>query len=171
MVFASFLSFGFGGSRRGCAAFALSFPLVCQQLRALLQPRVLVSSAAGVSASVRAAFPFAQVFAAGSGGSAPAVSVLVARGAALVRALAAAPAPLWLCWPGCACPAFVRPSSRPARCWCGGGSGSWAECAFAAGLGVPVLVFLPAGVAPPASWGAWQPCWGGWLLRPAPALL
>ena len=51
-------------------------------------------------------------------------------------------------------------------------SGSWASAAFAVGLGVPVCVFLPAGVAPPSSWGAWVRVGsgalvGGWGLRPA----
>lgn len=174
MVFEQFISFGFGGSRRGCPSTAASFPHVVAQVRSRMQQPVFVSSASGVSALARAAFPFAQVFAFGSGGAPGAVgaSLFAARGAALIRALAASSHPLWVCWPGQRCPAFVRPSRYHSRCWCGAGSGSWAECAFAAGLGVPVLVFLPAGVQPPASWGQWQPsAFGGWLLLPAQQLL
>ena len=44
--------------------------------------------------------------------------------------------------------------------------------ALAVGLGVPVFVFLPAGVVPPSSWGAWSlvesgSLGGSWSLAPA----
>jgi hypothetical protein len=77
-------------------------------------------------------------------------AALAARAAACVRALAAAgPAPVWVCWPGRAAPVGLAPARR----WVSCGSGSWAECALAAGLGVGVVLFLPPAVAPPAGWG------------------
>lgn len=171
MVIGSFVSFGFGGSRSGCPQASVSLPAFAAQVRVLQQPQVFISSASGVSALARSLFPSAQVFSSGSSGVTGAVGagLFAARGAALVRALRASPHPLWVCWPGQACPSIVRPSSSPSRCWCGGGSGSWAESAMSAGLGIPVLVILPAGVLPPASWGTWQPWWGGWLLLPVPS--
>jgi len=77
--------------------------------------------------------------------------------------LAASPAPLWVCFPGGGCPAGVVPR----RSWVSGGSGSWSECALAAGLNVPVLVFLPAGVVPPSGWGSWSGLGCGWWFLPA----
>lgn len=173
--FSQFSSFGFGGSRRGCAVAAAQLPAVAGLVRAFhCSPAVFVSCASGVSALARSLFPGAVVssassFASASASGAAARGVFVRRSAALVQSLAASPAPLWCCWPGCACPAGLVPSRSAGRCWGGFGSGSWAECAFAVGLGVPVLVGLPAGVLPPASWGQWRECWGAWLLVPVPA--
>jgi hypothetical protein len=75
---------------------------------------------------------------------------LVARSAQLADAVGALVA-----FPECACPSCVIPSATVARCFCGGGSGTWATAALAAGLGATVYV---AGVAPgslPTSWGEW----------------
>ena len=62
--------------------------------------------------------------------------------------------------PGGPCPAVCRPVAGPLSVGRvpGGGSGSWLAVALAAGAGLPVVVFLPAGVAPPA-WpgGSWAP--------------
>jgi len=159
---APFLSFGFGGARAGspaclaaCAAFLRRVPA---------GSAVFVSCASGASAVVRAAFPAASVFSASSPAFAGLGSAaFAARAAALVRALAASPSPLFVCFPGRACP----PPLLPSRSWRGGGSGSWSECALAFGLGVPVLVFLPAGVLPPGSWGSWRVLGGGWFFLPA----
>ena len=156
---ASFLSFGFGGSRSGsagclaaCAAFLPQVPPGAA---------VFVSCAPGASALARAAFPSASIFQAsqfpGLGAAAFAV-----RAAAMVRALASSPSPVFVCFPGRSCP----PLLVPARSWRGGGSGSWSECSLAFGLGVPVLVFLPAGVLPPSLWGSWQPLGSGWFFLP-----
>jgi len=160
----SFRSFGFGGSRSGSAA--------CLAACSAFLPRVpagapvFVSCASGASALVRAAFPSASVFRA-SQFSGLGSAAFAARAAALVRALAASPSPLFVCFPGCACPASLLPS----RSWRGGGSGSWSECSLAFGLGVPVLVFLPPGVSPPSSWGSWQSLGSGWFFLPvAPSL-
>lgn len=159
-----FASFGFGGSRSGspsCLAAAASF---CGRVPA--GAPVFTSCASGASAVARAAFPAASVFSA-SQFSGLGSAAFAARAAAMVRALAGSPSPLFVCFPGCPCP----PSLSPARSWRGGGSGSWSECALAFGLGVPVLAFLPAGVQPPASWGAWSVVGGGWFFLPvAPSL-
>lgn len=92
-------------------------------------------------------------------------AALAARAAACCRLLAAAPAPLAVCWPSRPAPAGLG----PARSWVSCGSGSWSELALCAGLGAAVAVFLPAGALPPASWGAWSPVVAGplagaWLL-------
>ena len=163
---ASFRSFGFGGSRSGSGFCPGSSAAVFGFLPPA--PAVLVSCSGGASAFFRAQFPSAQVF---SASAFPGPASFVRRSAALVRALAAAPAPVWVCWPGVACPAGLLPSASSSACWAGSGSGSWAECAFSLGLGVPVLVFLPLGVQPPASWGSWS-AWfcgsasQGWFLAP-----
>ena len=168
--FSSFASFGVGGSRRPSACSGVAASAFVASLRRAGVPAVsvLTSCGAGAPSVVAAAFPGCQFFSA----SAPAFRGLgrrafAARAAALVRALAASPAPLWVCFPGGACPVGVAPS----RSWVSGGSGSWSECALAAGLGVPVLVFLPVGVVPPSGWGGWSSLGGflggGWWFLPA----
>ncbi len=73
-------------------------------------------------------------------------------------------------FPECVCPGGLVPSSVPARCFCGKGSGTWATAALAAGLGAAVYV---AGIAPgalPVSWGSWRRSVslpGCWRLVPA----
>ena len=163
---ALFSSFGFGGARSGAGFCAESSSSVLGFLPP--SPAVLASCSGGASAFF-AGLPGAQVFRASAF---PGPASFVRRSVALVQALAAAPAPLWVCWPGVAAPPALRPARSSSACWSGSGSGSWAECAFALGLGVPVLVFLPVGVVPPASWGQWE-CWfcgsqsQGWFLAPA----
>ena len=154
-----FSSFGFGGSRSGqpvclaaCSAFLSSVPPGAA---------VFVSCGSGAPALVRAAFPSASIFRA-SQFSGLGSAAFAARAAAMVRALAASPSPLFVCFPGCPCPA----SLLPARSWRGSGSGSWSECSLAFGLRVSVLVFLPAGVFPPSSWGSWQSLGSGWFFLP-----
>lgn len=160
----SFRTFGFGGSRSGsagclaaCAQFAAQVPAGAQ---------VVTTCGRGAPAVIRAAFPAAQVFTA-SQFSGIGRAAFAARAAAMVRSLAGSPSPLFVCFPGCPCPASLR---RPGRSWQSSGSGSWSECAMCAGLGVPVAVFLPAGVQPPASWGSWSPAGAGWFLFSPPTL-
>jgi len=164
-LLSSFVSFGVGGSRAAApACLAAAFEL-CGQFSALgvSAPAVFVSCASGASSCVRQAFPGCFVSSAsqfrGLGAAA-----FAARAAALLRALAAAPAPLWVCFPGCPPPAGLQPARR----WVSCGSGSWSECALSFGLGVPVLVFLPGSVQPPPSWGAWQSVAPGWFFLPLP---
>jgi hypothetical protein len=105
-------------------------------------------------------------------------AAFAARAAALVRAVAAS-------GPGCGvvvfvagpCPAGLVPSPSSSRCWGGFGSGSWSEAAFAAGLGLPVVVFLcgPAASLPAWPGGVWLPAaaagvWSaGWRWSPVVA--
>ena len=159
----SFSSFGVGCSRRPSACSGVAASAFVSSLRrsGVAASSVLTSCGAGAPSAVAAAFPGCQFFSA----SAPAFcglgrAAFAARAAALVRTLAASPSPLWVCFPGGVCPAAAVPS----RSWGSCGSGSWSECALAAGLGVPVLVFLPVGVVPPSGWGSWSSL-GGFLGR------
>ncbi|MCA9958315.1 MAG: hypothetical protein KC443_04745 [Anaerolineales bacterium] len=170
-TFAGFSSVGFSGSRSLVgSAFAQ-----CQALAARAAgagASVLVGCAPGADAAARlGAGSAAQVFraAAFARPGVPWAAALVARSSAFVLALAAAPAPVLVTFPGSACPSGLAPVCR----WpSGSGSGSWASLALAAGLGVPVRVFLPAGVVPPPSFGVWSPVSSGplsgsWSLVPA----
>lgn len=77
---------------------------------------------------------------------------LARRSAALVRSLPAAPGSALVAFVSRPCPARVAPG----RGWPGGGSGSWASLAMAAGLGVPVRLFWCGSGAPAL------PSWPGW---------
>ena len=165
----SFSSFGVGGSRRpsACSGVAASAFVASLRRSGVVAASVLTSCGAGAPSVLAAAFPGCQFFSA----AAPVFRGLgrrafAARAAALVRALAASPFPLWVCFPGGVCPAAAVPS----RSWVSCGSGSWSECALAAGLGVPVLVFLPVGMVPPSGWGSWSSLGGflggGWWFLP-----
>lgn len=117
----------------------------------------------GLCALARSSFPSASVFFARSFGFGR--GAFAARSVALVRSVAASPRPLWVSFPGRACPPGLLPSSVPGRCFAGFGSGSWASLALAVGLGVPALVWLPAGVVPPSGW-FFRSLGGGWWLHP-----
>ena len=169
-VLGGFASVGFSGSRSlsgsawsACAGLALAAVAAgCS---------VLVGCASGADAAARAgAGPLASVFSARASrfSGLPFRSALAARSAWFVRSLAAAPAPVLVSFPGRACPSRCRVG----RSWSSCGSGSWSSLALAVGLGVPVFVFLPAGVAPPAGWGSWSlvaagPFAGAWSLATA----
>lgn len=136
----SFPCVGFSGSR-------LSGSLAASACRAFLPSvssfsgAVGVGCAWGVDALVRSAFPSAVVFRVSSfavGGRVVRAS-FARRSAALVRWVAAS-AGLLVVFPAAACPAGVAPSAS----FRGFGSGSWGSAAFALGLGVPVLLFVPA---------------------------
>jgi hypothetical protein len=163
---------GFSGSRSaGPACLA-----ACRAVLPLVRGAVFVGCAAGLDAAVRAAVPSASVLSASSFGAASVGrGAFAARSVALVRAVVAAgqgaaSSPVWVSFPGRACPAGLAPCAAPARCFSGLGSGSWAALAFAAGLGLPCLVFLPAGVSAPAGWG-FRLLGRGWFLRPVPPSL
>jgi len=121
----------------------------------------------GLCGLARSAFPLASVFSASGFGSGR--SSFARRSVALVRSVASGPAPLWVSFPAVACPAGLVPSSSSSRCFRGLGSGSWASLAFAVGSRVPALLWLPAGVVPPSSWG-FACLGGGWFFLPAPSL-
>ena len=159
---------GFSGSRRLPVAFR---PLVAGVVASVLAGgrAVAVGCVGGADAFVRCAAPGAVVFAASAFGSGRAA--FAARSVALVRAVAAGgPGSGFVVFPCAPYPPGLSPSASPAACFCGLGSGSWASAAFAAGLGVPVVVF-PCGVSVLPPWGAWVPAaasgvWArGFLLR------
>lgn len=136
---------------------------------------VAVGCAGGADAFVRSACPSARVFSVASGAWGSGRGALAARSVACVRAVAASgPGAGWVGFVVSACPAGLAPSSSPSACFAGFGSGSWASCAFAAALGLPVAVFWcgPGPAVLPASWGSWSsvasgPFAGGWLLLPS----
>jgi hypothetical protein len=168
---AGFGSVGFSGSRSLAgrrAALVRSLAASCAAVRV----PVLVGCASGADGFARAGAPGARVFRASSfrRPGVPFRASFAARSVAFVRALAAASG-LLVSAPGGPCPRRARPG--PA--WVSGVGGSWASAALAAGLGVPVVLLLPAGVCPPAAWGAWSlvssgPLAGAWSLAPAPRL-
>lgn len=129
-------------------------------LGALVHPRAAVSvgCASGADAAARALFPCASVFSVASGrwGSGP--GAFAARSAACVRSVAAAGG-VWCAFPASPCPVGVRPSASVSACFAGCGSGTWSSLALAVGLGLPCVVFAPAG-AP----GWLQPVGGGWFV-------
>ena len=149
---------GFSGCR-----FAVPPPSVFSSVVACV-PRsasVLVGCAFGVDGLVRASFPGAVVFSASSFGRGRASFAL--RSSACVVSVACSPRSVWVSFPGVPCPAGLRPSSSSSACFCGLGSGSWASLAFAVGLGVRSLVWLPLGVPCPAGWG-FRSLGGGWFV-------
>lgn len=148
---------GFSGSRS-----AALVPSVALSVFQAVPPssRVFVGCARGLDSAARSVFPHAVVYRASSFGVGR--GSFAARSVALVRGLASCSAPVFVSFPSGACPSALVPSSSPSRCFAGLGSGSWASLAFAAGLGVPCFVFLPAGVAPPPLWG-FVSLGGGWF--------
>lgn len=150
-VLASWLGFssvGFSGSR-SLGGWAFSRCRGLASAASLSGASVLVGCARGADGAARlGAGSAARVFRVVGRGR----SAFVARSCRFVRALAASPSPVLVSFPACVCPSSVRPASR----WLSGGSGSWSSAALAAGLGVPVFVFLPAGVGPPSWWGSWS---------------
>ncbi len=150
---------GFSGGRRLPAAFR---PLVSGVVGAVLSGgrSVAVGCAGGADAFVRAAAPGAVVFSAAAFGSGRAS--FARRSAALVASVAAGgPGSGLVVFPSAPCPAGLLPSPRSSACFCGLGSGSWASAAFAAGLGLPVVVF-PCGFSALPPWCAWRPLSGAW---------
>ncbi|MEP0546406.1 MAG: hypothetical protein ABJF88_05700 [Rhodothermales bacterium] len=173
LLLASAPAVGFSGSRSASPVCLAA----CRAVLPLVGGAVHVGCAPGLDAAVRSACPSASVLSAVSFGGAGGFGrgAFAARSVALVRAVAAAgqgavPPSVWVSFPGCACPAGLAPCPSPSRCFSGLGSGSWASLAFAAGLGLPCLVFVPPGVPAPAPWG-FTPLGGGWLFRPAPPSL
>ena len=133
----SFPSLAFSGSRfsgssaaTSCSAF---LPVVCN-----FSGSVGVGCASGVDSLVRSAFPSASVFRVQ-----PPLSraAFAARSARLVGWVAASSG-LLVVFPVGAAPSRLSPSVS----FRGYGSGSWGSAAMALGLGIPVLVVLPAEV-------------------------
>jgi hypothetical protein len=130
-----------------------------------------VGCACGTDSLVRSAFPCASVFRVQPPLRPAAFAV---RSARLVHWVAAGGG-LLVAFPLGAAPARLRPCSS----FAGFGSGTWGSVALALGLGVPVLVVLPAGALPaPAAvacrfvFAGVAPCGGSlWLSLPAPVQL
>lgn len=161
---------GFTGSRHLAQSH---FPLVARVVAGFAGQGCAVGCAAGLDKAVRLAAPAAslQVFRASRFGPGPAVSRLVKRSVAMVQAVAASPSPFMVGFVSVACPPGVAPSPVAGQCFCGGGSGSWATLALAAGLGVPLVVFWCGPGAPLLpGWGSWVaaagPLAGGWQFAP-----
>lgn len=150
---------GFEGSRSLSVSFAPQVSALLSSVRASGRG-VATGCAKGLDAFVRSACPEALVFRASAFGVGR--SSFARRSAALVRAVAASgPGCGFVVFPARSCPPGLCPSSSSSACFRGLGSGSWASAAFAAGLGVPLVVFgLPVS-ALPSSWGAWVPAGSG----------
>lgn len=133
--FRSFSSFGVCGSRvagsHACSVASVVVPFVAGI------GAVSCGCASGVDAVARPiASSVFRVSFFGFGRSA-----FARRSVAFVRALAVSPFPILLVFPSSFCPFGLVPSRSSSRCFSGFGSGTWASCAFAVGLGVPVVVF------------------------------
>ncbi len=143
----SFPCVAFSGSRLSGSPAAASCRAFLPSL-ASFSGSVGVGCASGVDALVRSAFPLASVFRVSSflvGGRVARASFAL-RSSALVQWVAASGG-LLVAFPAAACPAGVAPSGS----FRGFGSGTWGSVALALGLGVPVLVVVPAAfAAPPA---------------------
>ena len=99
-----------------------------------------------------------QVFPVSLFGASSVAGSLARRSAAVVRFVAASGVGAEVVgFPLAPCPVGLRPSRSASACFCGLGSGTWATLAFAAGLGLSLLVFPRAAFALPA-WpgGRWS---------------
>lgn len=153
---------GFSGSRSPSAASLSALASVAS----VVSPSalVVVGCAVGVDLSVRSLFPSAVVLSVASGAFGVGRSAFARRSVACVSRVASSGG-VWVSFPAGACPAGLVPSSSSSRCFSGSGSGSWASLAFAAGSGVPCLVFLPPGVGAPS----WLVAGGGGWFSSVPA--
>lgn len=114
---------------------------------------VVVGCAAGADAAVAAAAPGAVVVSA-SGSARWSLAARTRR--VVAAAVAGGPGSALVAFPSVACPPACVPG--PLASVVGGGSGTWLAVALAVSSSLPVVVFLPSGVAPPA-WpgGVWLP--------------
>ena len=136
----SFPALGFSGSRHSSSSASASAAAFLLSV-ASFSGSVGVGCASGVDSLVRSAFGSALVFSVSSflvGGRVSRASFAL-RSSALVSWCASSSG-LLVVFPSSACPAGVVPSAS----FRGFGSGSWGSAALAVGLGVPVLLFVPA---------------------------
>lgn len=162
-ILSSAKAIGFSGSRsQPCPATLQAIKTAVKAIPAGVP--VSVGCAKGVDQIVRNLLPSARVFAVAdlnfSGRGA-----LAARSISCVRSVAV-PQGVWCAFPSRPCPEGLTPSASPSRCFCGLASGTWASLAFAVGLGVACLVFLPPPIKPPLGWG-FTSGGGGWFLIPS----
>jgi len=115
---------------------------------------VLVGDARGVDAAARQHWPRAGVFTATGRTAAD----LVARSIRMLDALCQQERPILAAFPAKPCPASIVPAPR----WTSGGSGTWSTAALAHWRGVPLLLWLPSPLWPPASWEL-RYLGGGWF--------
>jgi hypothetical protein len=124
--------------------------------------QVNVGDAAGIDRLVKKLIPNARVFQAEPRYSGD-KSAFAGRSIRCVRSVLE-PGGLWVAFPNKACPNGLKPSTVTSECFSGTGSGTWASLAYAAGLGISCLVFMPV-IAPP-DW-RFIDIGGGWYFLPA----
>lgn len=155
-VLAASSSVGFSGSRHAHLVPSVALSV----MHAVpVSARVFVGCAHGLDSAARSFFPHALVYRVSSFGSGR--GAYARRSIALVSGLASQPSPVFISFPGVACPVGLVPSASPSACFSGLGSGSWASLALAVGLGLPCFFYLPPSIVPPVSWGALC-LFGGW---------
>ena len=162
LSFSSFSAVGFSGSRSlSGVPFFRCVTLAGSAVAAGCA--VSTGCAGGADAAARAgACGSVQVFAVASGRWGRGRGAFAGRSAAFVQVFGwRRPHRFWSRFR----PVLARRGWSLVTRWPSGfGSGSWAGVALAVGLGVPVVVFLPPAVAPPAGWGAWSAVSGWWVL-------
>lgn len=149
---------GFEGSRFLAPSFA---SLVSSVVASVLRSgrSVATGCARGLDFFVRSSCPSAVVFSVASGRFGSERSAFARRSIALVESVAASGSGAgFVVFVESPCPSGLVPSSSSSRCFSGFGSGSWASAAFAAGLGLPLVVFWCGSgspVLPAWSGGSW----------------
>lgn len=151
---------GFSGSRAPAPASLAALGLVVAALPG--GAPVLVGDAAGIDLRVRELVPTARVFTADQ----RTPQQLVGRAIACVQACAASRG-VWCAFPATTAPVALRPSAAAAACFAGYAAGTWSALAFALGLGLAAVVYLPAGVVAP--WPTLAPVGAGWFVAAPPA--
>jgi hypothetical protein len=154
---------GFSGSLAPAPASLATLAQLVNALPAGIS--IIVGDAPGIDQQVRQLIPSARIFFASAFGSGR--GAFAARSIACVRAVAAARG-VWASFPASLAPVGLRPSSSASACFAGYGSGTWASLAFALGLGLSAIIFLPSDVAAPAGWPL-SPVGRGWFVAQPPA--
>jgi hypothetical protein len=146
---------GFSGSRTPAPASIAALRMAARVVSPAVP--IVVGCAAGIDQHVAQLIPRAEVIRASSFGIGRAViglaplsprAQLAARSIAVVQACVGG---VWVSSPATACPPSVQPARSSSACFNGSGSGTWASLAYAIGSGIAPLVFLPAGIVPPAA--------------------
>ncbi len=155
---------GFSGSRSPASGAAAMVAAAV----AAVPPSVSVSvgCARGVDALARGLFGRASVFSVASGRWGRGRGAFAGRSVDCVRSVAV-PGGVWVSFPSSPCPPGLAPSSSSSRCFSGFSAGTWSSLAFALGLGVRCLVWLPRSVSAPVGWGLSSVGGGWWVSSPA----
>jgi hypothetical protein len=149
---------GFSGSR----APSRSSVAAARAAVAAVAAPILVGDARGIDAVVRSARADARIFRVADYGTGD--GAFAARSIACVRAVACGG--VFAAFPAAPCPAGLRPSSAASACFAGFSAGTWSSLAFALGLGLAAVVYLPEGIEPPAAFGLVSVGAGWWLAAP-----